>query len=83
MQRFEQFLQSVDALCERNGGKEMSNWLTSQDVCMILNISKRTLQTMRDRGKISYSQIGRMMYYKPEDVQKLVGDFTEKGASHE
>ena len=76
MERFEQFLRNVNALCERNKGKEMENWLNSQDVCMILNISKRTLQSLRDSGKLAYSQINRVMYYKPEDVEKLITDIT-------
>lgn len=84
MERFEQFLRNVDALCERNGGKEMGNWLNSQDVCIILNISKRTLQSLRDSGKLAYSQINRAMYYKPEDVEKLITDIAGgKEARHE
>lgn len=47
-------------------------WLDNQDVCQTLNISKRTLQTYRDTGKLSYSQIGSKIYYKAADVNDLL-----------
>lgn len=78
MERLEQFTRSVDALCERNGGKDMEKWLNGQDVCLILNISKRSLQTLRDSGRLAYTQINRSMFYKPQDVEKLIEDMTGK-----
>ena len=33
---------------------------------------QRTLQKLRDRGFIGYSQIGFRFYYKPEDVKRLI-----------
>ena len=44
----------------------------NQDVCRMLNISPRTLQTLRDNGTLSYSQINHKTYYRPEDVQRIV-----------
>ena len=32
----------------------------------------RTLQTLRDRRLIGYSQINRRFYYKPEEVKRLI-----------
>ena len=37
-----------------------------------LRISPRTLQTLRDRRLIGYSQINRRFYYKPEEVKRLI-----------
>ena len=34
--------------------------------------SPRTLQTLRDNGTLAYSQIGHKIFYKPEDVQRIV-----------
>lgn len=84
MSRFEQFARSVDSLCETHGGKELKQWLTGQDVCIILNIGKRTLQSLRDSGRLAYSQIGRQTYYKPQDVERLIADMSaEKEVSDE
>ena len=38
----------------------------------MLNISPRTLQTLRDNGTLAYSQINRKVYYKPEDVERIL-----------
>ena len=46
--------------------------LTGEEVCGQLRISLRTLQKLRDRGFIGYSQIGFRFYYKPEDVKRLI-----------
>lgn len=49
-----------------------NGWLDNQDVCQILSISKRSLQTFRDKGLIPYSQIGHKCFYKPEDVKEFL-----------
>ncbi|GAB6012457.1 helix-turn-helix domain-containing protein [Viscerimonas tarda] len=69
--RFEQFVKRIDSLCDHKD-RELQKWLDNQDVCQILNISKRTLQTYRDNGALPYSQINHKMYYKPGDVQKVM-----------
>jgi hypothetical protein len=75
--RFEQFVKRVEVLC---AGKDRSlrKWLDNQDVCQLLNISKRTLQTYRDNGTLPYSQIGHKMYYKPEDVEHILNHLKNK-----
>ena len=40
------FLDEPSGIAERERGE----WLDNQDVCQILNISPRTLQTLRDRS---------------------------------
>ena len=47
-------------------------WLDNQEVCILLKVSKRTLQTYRDDGKIPFSQIGNKLYYKALDVEKFI-----------
>jgi hypothetical protein len=72
MTRFELFIRKVDNLCERSKDKALQAWLDNQDVCEILNISKRTLQAYRDNGTLSYTQINHKMFYKTEDVERLI-----------
>lgn len=71
MTRFEAFTRKVETLCESRD-KSLHRWLDNQDVCQILNISKRTLQTYRDNGTLAHTQINHKMYYKPEDVEKVI-----------
>lgn len=54
----------------RYGNKE--EWLDNQDVCQLLNISLRTLQSYRDRGLLAYSMIGHKCYYKASDIHLLI-----------
>ena len=49
-----------------------TDWLHNGDVCRLLNISKRTLQTLRDNGTLAYTKIGNRTYYLPEDVERIV-----------
>jgi hypothetical protein len=37
-----------------------------------MSISKRTAQSWRDEGIISFSQIGSKIYYKMSDVEKML-----------
>ena len=55
--KFDHFVSRMDAICHRHGEKKMSEWMDNQDVCRMLNISPRTLQTLRDNGTLAYSQI--------------------------
>ena len=41
-------------------------------VCEKLNVSKRTLQTYRDSGRLAYSQINHKLYYRLEDVEAFL-----------
>lgn len=72
MSRFEDLDDKINNLCQSTANKEMDNWLDNQDVCLLLNISPRTLQTYRNTGKISFSQINHKIYYRPSEVEKLL-----------
>jgi hypothetical protein len=54
---------------EQGQGKQ---WLKSVEVRKLLNISPGTLQNLRINGTLRYSKIGGMMYYKLEDIHKLL-----------
>ncbi len=47
-------------------------WLDNQEVCVMMNITKRTLQTYKDKGLLPYSKLNRKNYYKRSDVQALL-----------
>lgn len=69
-ERFEDFSKQVKHLCGDNQDKE--KWLANDDVCSILQISKRTLQSYRDNSILPYSQIGRRCYYRVSDIENLI-----------
>ena len=47
-------------------------WLDNQEVCLMMNITKRTLQTYKDKGILCYSRLNRKNYYKLSDVKALL-----------
>jgi hypothetical protein len=47
-------------------------WLKSYEVRKMLGISPGTLQQMRINGTLGYSQIGGLLFYKYEDIIKLM-----------
>lgn len=62
----------VRTLAEKSGDRSLAEWMDTEDVCRVLHVTPKTLQVIRDRHGIAFSQIGRKFYYKPEDVQRLV-----------
>lgn len=58
-------------------------WLDNQEVCLMLGISKRTLQSYKDKGLLPCSKLNRKNYYKLSDVQRLLtSDTTPKTDEH-
>lgn len=76
--RLSRFNEHLRQLCSRYRPPEKMNWLDNADVCEKLNVSKRTLQTYRDRGLLAYSQINHKMYYKLEDVEAFLAAMSEE-----
>jgi hypothetical protein len=50
----------------------MQKWLDGEEVCRLLRISPRTLQSLRDNRTIGCTQINRKFYYKPEEIERLM-----------
>lgn len=59
-------------LCRQQEDLGLKKWLDNQEVCQILGISIRTLQTYREKGVLPYTRIKHKMFYKPEDVEALL-----------
>ena len=47
-------------------------WIDGQDVLLALNISQRTLQTLRDSGTLPFSRLNGKFYYKVSDLEALL-----------
>lgn len=54
-------------------------YLTNRDVSELLHISERTLQDLRDSGKIAYIQISGKVLYKESDVKRLLQEGYRSG----
>jgi len=69
---FNSFVTKMKEMASRGNDKGLGDWLDNQDVCQMLNISPRTLQTLRDNGTLAYSQINRKLFYKSVDVESIL-----------
>lgn len=76
IQRLEDFAKQVNALCGQS--RRYENWLDNKQVCELLKISPRTLQTYRDTGVLPYSQIGHKCYYKVSDIKQFINQAQTK-----
>ncbi len=72
--KFSRFSDRMNELLAKQGSKslKLNGWMDNQEVCQQLNISPRTLQTLRDNGTLAYSQINHKVFYRPEDVLRIV-----------
>ena len=78
---FNSFVEQMKKMASRGTDKKLGDWLDNQDVCQMLNISPRTLQTLRDNGTLAYSQINHKIYYKLEDVKGILSLVNGRGKS--
>jgi len=49
-------------------------WIKSYEVRALLSISPGTLSTFRRNGTLPFSKIGGLMYYRYEDIEKLINN---------
>lgn len=52
--------------------QKTKQWLKSNEVRKLLNISSSTLQNLRINGTLSYTKIGGINYYKYDDIVKML-----------
>ena len=74
-QQYKELVNRLDTLNKKLEEKQKSpndTFLDNQEFLQLMNISKRTAQSWRDEGKVSFSQIGSKIYYRMSDVQKLL-----------
>ncbi len=62
----------VNELCPGDKGALGEGWIENAELSRRLNISIRTLQTYRERGILGFSIIGRKIYYKTSDIERLI-----------
>ncbi|MBK8516077.1 MAG: helix-turn-helix domain-containing protein [Saprospiraceae bacterium] len=74
-QQYQDLLKRLDKIQQEVSNKQKSpvdTFIDNQEFIQIMNVSKRTAQSWRDEGIISFSQIGSKIYYRMSDVQALL-----------
>jgi hypothetical protein len=65
-------LQSKLNMLYSNSGVAPQDRMDNQQACIYLSASKRTMQNLRDSGILPYTKIGAKVFYKPEDIEKML-----------
>jgi len=66
-----EMLSEIKQLISKPQG-QTKQWLKSNDVRKLLKISPGTLQSLRINGKLCFTKIGGIIYYKLEDINRLL-----------
>ena len=68
LDRQDELLLAIKAEGKQPAITESIRLFDNQDLCMLLQISKRTLQRYRSVGALPYKTLGKKTYYSEEDV---------------
>jgi hypothetical protein len=75
---FQEFKAELFSMLEKFGmtkaEHKYTEWLKSGEVRKLLKISAGTLQNLRITGVLRYTRVGKMFYYKYEDIIKVMED---------
>ncbi len=82
-ERFTVCFDRIDRHLEKMAIKEKllegERLLDNQDVCQLLNVSKRTLQRYRSSGELPYQMLYHKTFYKESDVESFIKANFQKG----
>jgi predicted lipase len=76
-EQYMELITRLDNITKRLDNKKETTkdkFMDNQDFQALMKISKRTAQTWRDEGQISFSQVGNKIYYKLSDVEKFLDE---------
>ena len=78
LQTVEYFISRITSMDARTEDKQPEQWLDTADVCAGLQIDRRTVYSLREQGKLPFSQFQHRVYYKAKDVKALADGLTAK-----
>lgn len=77
---FDSFKQKLERLAELSKNQPSTDslsieqeWIEGKELARSLNVKPRYLQSLRERGKLAFSTIGKKIYYRINDVKALIG----------
>ena len=73
LERFEFLNRRLDKLLNTSNRLGNEGLLDNQDLCLLLKVSKRTLQRYRASGNLPFKRIGQKTYYlESDDVHQFL-----------
>ena len=78
LQTVEYFIERITSMDARTEDKQPEQWLDTADVCAGLQLDRRTVYSLREQGKLPFSQFQHRVYYKAKDVKALADGLKAK-----
>jgi hypothetical protein len=72
MDRFDALEEKIDRMAKRQNCLNGIQLLDTQDLCILLKASKRTLQRYRNSGLLPFYLIEGKAYYKSSDIHEFI-----------
>ena len=72
MHRFDKQDKKLDRMSERRNMLDGELLFDNQDLCQLLNVSKRTLQRYRASGELPFHNLYHKTFYKESDVHTFI-----------
>ena len=83
MYRFDKQDKTLDKMSKQRNMLDGELLLDNQDLCMLLNVSKRTLQRYRSSGELPFQTLYKKTFYKESDVHKFIREnFNKKDTNN-
>ena len=83
LQTVEYFISRITSMDARTEDKQPEQWLDTADVCAGLQLDRRTVYSLREQGKLPFSQFEHRVYYKAKDVKALADGLKAKSEKGE
>jgi hypothetical protein len=65
----------VETIKNATGSQQVARaWLRNSDLRRMFGLSYSTLQNLRINGKLKYVKLGRIIFYRREDVEAMLGE---------
>ena len=72
MTRFNKLDKTLDKMGKHRNMLDGELLLDNQDLCQLLNVSKRTLQRYRSSGELPFQTLYQKTFYKESDVHQFI-----------
>lgn len=72
MDRFDRQDKTLDKMSKQRNMLDGELLLDNQELCQLLNVSKRTLQRYRSTGELPFQTVYHKTYYRESDVHTFI-----------
>lgn len=68
----EELISAMSELLNKTKSAQHPKWVKTKEALKILGVSPNTLAAMRNHRKLKFTRIGKILYYKEEDIMDML-----------